>query len=683
MDPKMDSGVIPPGDTFDSTFDISQPIEAPQLIWIMDQLLCLEIAWHEGHPLSQTVFTSLHIDRLLSPETRAPFKFPGADQDTTGKQTEHVLLHTVFHAYCVGLIKCCQLVLHTIQSQNFYEEEDFVTHLFGRELLPTMQVTDAIRALDDAMSTFTTTVLPTEAHDAVMIRLQMRRSFLTSLIGEEDRWALLKELTVGVQQSHKVSQALPEAFSDKVQRKLATSTPPRPMLVQTWDEACGRWTKLFDDIVQATESTDFWVCQSPHALQRAIWAYASRSPPPNTFARAYMQDTLFGNERIAENLSHFDLLLTDLRDLVLAGDALADPESFQVELPSDPRHQCSRLIEGFMDKVFDEYLNLYRMVCQNRCRIRRTFTQAINVFETLEGEAETAERGVIEILQAQRHDFDFSLSTMKSKPFVSWVKYYKLLIMAQTIQLGIETDIYLPHELASMYWLLAHFTQLRRDLLDHLDTCVMSRMKSVTARHDHRHAGECLATADWLASLKLSADATIHLSRALWRFYSILLAYNIIQTPKGDYATALLLYDARMKPYLGVTRDAIPSLEQLRDAQNDCISLATSCKAITADVKDTKLALSALKNVTPLQGKYVGTEAQWKAEIRQLEMTSVAVSVQVSQLQRLAPSSASEISEGGGGEGKADTLPAEVLLPPPGKRYHDWWLVPQVKERKR
>ena len=67
MDKKMDSGYVPPGDTFESDVEFSDPINPAEALWIMDQLMCLEIAWLDGYPLSQTVFTSLHIDRLLNP----------------------------------------------------------------------------------------------------------------------------------------------------------------------------------------------------------------------------------------------------------------------------------------------------------------------------------------------------------------------------------------------------------------------------------------------------------------------------------------------------------------------------------------------------------------------------------------------------------------------------------------
>ena len=127
MDPKMDSGYVPANDSFNADFDVCRGLEATEVLWIMDELLCLEIAWHEGYPLSQTIFTSLHVDRLLSPDNRPPYTFPYGDSPGPNLTVQHRLAHKVLRAYCVALVKSIQASLLIIQSQNFYEEEDFVT----------------------------------------------------------------------------------------------------------------------------------------------------------------------------------------------------------------------------------------------------------------------------------------------------------------------------------------------------------------------------------------------------------------------------------------------------------------------------------------------------------------------------------------------------------------------------
>jgi N-alpha-acetyltransferase 35, NatC auxiliary subunit len=72
-----------------------------------------------GYPLSQTLFTSLHINVLLWPEPKALIdsRFT-ADQEISAR---HPLLHLAFRSYCLALIKACDLARDTVTGQHFYE----------------------------------------------------------------------------------------------------------------------------------------------------------------------------------------------------------------------------------------------------------------------------------------------------------------------------------------------------------------------------------------------------------------------------------------------------------------------------------------------------------------------------------------------------------------------------------
>lgn len=133
MDPKMDSGILLPGDTLDSDYDVSTDLLPTEVIGIMDQLLCFETAWHQGWPLSQTLFTSLHIDNLLShnqTHNNVPL-FP----PTKVSLPPSDILQIVLRAYCFGVVKSCDMVIELIVSQHYYEDEDFVSQTYNRGLL--------------------------------------------------------------------------------------------------------------------------------------------------------------------------------------------------------------------------------------------------------------------------------------------------------------------------------------------------------------------------------------------------------------------------------------------------------------------------------------------------------------------------------------------------------------------
>lgn len=71
-----------------------------------------------GYPLSQTLFTSVHIDRLLWPD---PKTLDEADFLRGNDREQLTLWHAVLRVYCLLLIKTCDLVLSMITSQHYYE----------------------------------------------------------------------------------------------------------------------------------------------------------------------------------------------------------------------------------------------------------------------------------------------------------------------------------------------------------------------------------------------------------------------------------------------------------------------------------------------------------------------------------------------------------------------------------
>ena len=77
------------------------------------------MAWHMGNPLSQTLFTSFYLDRMLwpKPESLNEATFDRDKRTVTGNK----LVHLVLHAYCLALVKTCDFVHRTISKEHYYE----------------------------------------------------------------------------------------------------------------------------------------------------------------------------------------------------------------------------------------------------------------------------------------------------------------------------------------------------------------------------------------------------------------------------------------------------------------------------------------------------------------------------------------------------------------------------------
>lgn len=119
MDPKMDSGCVDPGEEFEELYDVSRPLLPEEVLGIIDQLLCFEMAWHVGYPLSQTLFTSVYVEALSMPN---PQGIQEAYFVRKGKveANDHPML-VVLRAYCLGLLKSCLYVNERVKSEHSYE----------------------------------------------------------------------------------------------------------------------------------------------------------------------------------------------------------------------------------------------------------------------------------------------------------------------------------------------------------------------------------------------------------------------------------------------------------------------------------------------------------------------------------------------------------------------------------
>lgn len=133
MDPKMDAGFLGPGETLKDQYDIGRDLLPEEVLGIMDQMLCYQMAWHQGYALSQNLFSSLYIDHILSAK-RDLGTAPTLCNVETGKQPNE-LTQVVLLAFCITVIKSCDICIEIVGNQQYYEEEDFNTQTFGRDLL--------------------------------------------------------------------------------------------------------------------------------------------------------------------------------------------------------------------------------------------------------------------------------------------------------------------------------------------------------------------------------------------------------------------------------------------------------------------------------------------------------------------------------------------------------------------
>lgn len=101
---------------------------------------------------------------------------------------------------------------------------------------------------------------------ALAQRLGFRFSFLTAVSTVEDRsipfevkksWTAALESLPGLKSELELSKSVPEAFSAKLQRKLASTVPPRPVVTVEIGAAYAHLERLCQDGLIVTEVLNF------------------------------------------------------------------------------------------------------------------------------------------------------------------------------------------------------------------------------------------------------------------------------------------------------------------------------------------------------------------------------------------------------------------------------------------
>ena len=153
------------------------------------------------------------------------------------------------------------------------QEEDFVSNLFNRSLLTAVNVDDILRLLEAATNyvKMPGTTVSQPLQEAIVSRLLFRKGILQGVAAEitcfrEDRDSLWKAsvlLLAQVSKSMTVGRKVPDAFSAKIQRRLASSVPPRPLVTVDIPDAIEFFTRLCTDALEAEQVLK---CDTPGSI---------------------------------------------------------------------------------------------------------------------------------------------------------------------------------------------------------------------------------------------------------------------------------------------------------------------------------------------------------------------------------------------------------------------------------
>ncbi|KAL2373348.1 hypothetical protein RJZ57_002191 [Blastomyces gilchristii] len=706
MDEKMDSGYLAPGETLDDDYDVRRQLLPAEVLGIMDQLLSHEVAWHSGHPLPQTLFTSIYLDRMLWPVPKsleeARFDRSASKQQANSDHRSEEerqgkaegcsegqwdeLVNLVLRAYCLALIKACDRVNYKVSSEYFHEvsfksRTSFreregrgppLVHrlLFRRELLSGLDM------------------------DTVPAKQRSTQPFL----------AALRQLG-RIEKSMHLGKPVPEAFSLKIQRRLASTVPPRPMVHVSAADAIAHMTRFCQDAVDVQQILEY---RGPYNLQ------------------------------------------------------LLDRKNEEVEAPSDSRFQIAKHMNNFVKKAAQPFVDTYRTACLNRCRVRRTLCHSIIDWDALQAEAEDFDVH-LRTLTLEPHIILHGSEPTYAYPLSSWAYHEKLRQLRLILQLGFELSIYSPEEMPGMYWYLSHLCSTHLAHLDRIRSCVLAANKrtapspsqtqmqqnpksnsNATAAEQHRQAFQkTISLLDRLTTELIAIDAFAIALHALYVLLarhqllpsiylpsSTLSAHKQTQTQRQHptYSSDRLRYELRMKPFLAIPLPELVPFDTFEQeaglvGDSDAVVLERALRAVAEAKRGIEKCLAAgafLEVGVDRAGEQDGdagdndddddddvgekaskskpnkldgkdkcanpeTEPEpaprllqddWIGDMKDSLRACIGASIAIGTVKKAISASSDENGD------QRPKLNLSVDVPPVGSkgRWHDWWAVPRVSE---
>lgn len=551
-----------------------------------------------------------------------------------------------------------------------FQEEDFTTQLFNRELLHQFDVNDILQigmASLDNISDFQDAGLI----DAITSRLGFRAAVLAMFslqnTGRESEASQYAEVLTTLQRletTHTIGKPVTNAFSTKIQRRLASTVPPRPMVTVSMSEAWKFWQQFIADCENVFQVFE---AQHSHDLLTAYQIFAHSDPQVSVYPRALLQSFLTRSGRVTDRVTAIQLIEEDTTTLTLA----ASPVRQQFGMNNG---NIVRSYATFLDRFEISFINLHRALCLNSCRIRRTFCHALIEWDNLQVEIEEIDTVIHQelamkpILIDGAEQFPFSLS--------SWVYHHKLCVLEQTIQMGFQQMIYAPQELAGMYWYLSYICDQHLQHLERITAFTADRRSHVNGPDAESKQRECKTAVERQFRHFAYARATSLLAMAIHGIFIILQRHSIFTTKESVYSNDEWTFEIRMKPFCNLTIPEPLPADIFEEETN--MKQSTTPKLLEQAMKSAVGARKAWEeigklswNMFPLANGTTSSVLQemWSQDVKDCVKAAIAANLCLLTLKK-GIADASWI----------DKARKMAKIPQPGEkgRRHRWWIIPEL-----
>ena len=475
-----------------------------------------------------------------------------------------------------------------------------------------------------------------------------------------------------VEKSSSIGQPSPDAFNIKIQRRLASSVPPRPMITSDRDEAFTYFSRMLAEISAAVEILSV---HGAGDLYTAFWTFMSRAPPPCVYVRSLVQSFLTLDEQMLGRTPLHDTIVEDLQATVLPASVLLDSTMTPtvIDAPSNPHYQVNSQMTQFITKISIPFQNQYRSFALNRSRVRRNLCHAAIEWDNIQAEAEEID-GYLQTLTGEKPlPFGSGEELAYAYPLSSWIYHYKLLQLRLLIQMGFELEVYAPFEYVDMYWYLSHIASLHLSHLERISFFISQARKLphwTAAQHEAKSQSAPKLLYRHFSILK----ATDTLASALQRVFVVVRRHQPVERA-AMYSSDELRYELRMRPFQHLSvpepfsyaeMKALSSLEGLSDAEilEQAQRLALTSRKAWEEVLKQGWCAEPLVAVGGTASKPHVIEEEWTRNVKNSMRACIGTSIAATTISKAIAD---------GREWKVT-----VAGPDDGDRLHRWWAVPKV-----
>ncbi|KAF9127661.1 hypothetical protein BGW39_005697 [Mortierella sp. 14UC] len=482
MDPKMDTGMVMDDIVNQPVYNINRRVSPKEFIWILDNILIGQMTWLSGHALSQTLFTSCHILRLLEiNQDDSESLSAKINNDTSEGSSEppREFLVAVLKSCVLAIAKSSALIWSEMRKGQVYEEEDFMTNKFGVSMFEDIPTASLIAMLDQAEYW-----MESEGTQWIQAHCGDDAGEVVKGVMERIDYCRLEAMRIhiaGLKATHTLGTKVEGAFDHTIHRQLVANTPPRAIALLTFEETIEQLAQMCTDLMSIRKALPFTDTAN---LVSFFIMFGSQKPSPGAFPRSILQTVLYEDRIIMGSRKVEDVVRESIQDTVApaawifdnfdslqtklggAGNTTPDSESQVLqtipELAEDNLSSYKLRIQTsvvmFVEKATKPFVDTLQIMGQNTSRQRRNLRKIVQLWESLQEQAEIFDADVHAVLEEIRIEQKVNVTAVEEvqEPaapfyFVSWVYHMKLWVMEWLLLLGSELELYSSFEYSMVY----------------------------------------------------------------------------------------------------------------------------------------------------------------------------------------------------------------------------------------